>query len=304
LTEEQGATVTRLERASVKHLQYAGFRLTRVDISEGNPPGADLIDLEECDLPCMVLFPPREHPTESPVWKGDLSAETAAVLLDCPARREVAQRLLDGHCAVWVLVESGDADMDAKAEEQLGTSLSRLEKTLQASVDDEERALADVGPPVAARLSHLCISRDDAAEGVFREMLLSCEPDLRDYAAYPMAFPMYGRGRALYALVGKGITDENIEEACLDWDAELRKRGGATESSQPLVSLASLAEAAEEPEPAPEAVVPVEGVAVETPSGDGTNTLARNMLFAFGLLLVVVVILSLRVLKPLSKGAS
>ena len=42
-------------------------------------------------------------------------------------------------------------------------------------------------------------------------MLLGTEPDLHDLKE-PMVFPLFGRGRALCALVGKGINKENLEE--------------------------------------------------------------------------------------------
>jgi hypothetical protein len=43
-------------------------------------------------------------------------------------------------------------------------------------------------------------------------MLLSTEPDLAAVRE-PIVFPIFGRGRALYALVGKGIRAETIEQA-------------------------------------------------------------------------------------------
>ena len=41
------------------------------------------------------------------------------------------------------------------------------------------------------------------------ETLLSTEPDLRGRDE-PMAFPVFGRGRVLYALVGAGVNAENV----------------------------------------------------------------------------------------------
>lgn len=57
------------------------------------------------------------------------------------------------------------------------------------------------------------LSRTDPEEEVFARMLLGSEEDLRD-TKEPMAFPIFGRGRALFGLVGKGINSETIEEAC------------------------------------------------------------------------------------------
>jgi hypothetical protein len=40
-------------------------------------------------------------------------------------------------------------------------------------------------------------------------------PMVTKQVSQPMAFPVFGRGRALYALVGKGIAPDVIEEACV-----------------------------------------------------------------------------------------
>jgi hypothetical protein len=61
--------------------------------------------------------------------------------------------------------------------------------------------------------SLLRISRQDPNERALLSMLMHSEDDLQGFAGKPMVFPVFGRGRALYALVGKGIAAETIEEA-------------------------------------------------------------------------------------------
>jgi hypothetical protein len=56
---------------------------------------------------------------------------------------------------------------------------------------------------------------NDKTEKVLLSTLMNSEKDLHDYAGQPMAFPVFGRGRALYALVGKGIERRNLEDAAL-----------------------------------------------------------------------------------------
>ena len=100
-------------------------------------------------------------------------------------------------------------------------------------------------------------------------ILINSEPDLFDYMSYPMAFPVYGRGRALYALVGAGINEWNINEACafitgacscevkalnpgvdllmmVDWEAGFELRWAVNFTMPPLVGLSELAYAAED----------------------------------------------------------
>jgi hypothetical protein len=57
------------------------------------------------------------------------------------------------------------------------------------------------------------IARNDPDEELLVQTLLESEPDLAR-SDEPMAFPVFGRGRALYALVGAGIGEKNIREAC------------------------------------------------------------------------------------------
>ena len=58
------------------------------------------------------------------------------------------------------------------------------------------------------------LARDDSQDAPLVGMLRHVEPDLMEYDE-PMAFPIYGRGRALYALIGAGINEDTIGEACL-----------------------------------------------------------------------------------------
>jgi len=242
--------------------------------------GAPLVRLwEEAgrpELPCLILRYPRQSGIDRIAWSGPLTAESVRVLVDSPARREISRRLLAGHSAVWVLLTSGDADKDAAAQALLNRRLSKIEQTLKlpaplAGTLAGQTSRPEAGaPPLQIRFSFLSVSPTDAAESVLVGMLLRSEPDLGNYAADPMAFPVYGRGRALYALVGGGLTEENISEACqflagpcfceakalspgidlvmaTDWDAALEGSAVQALVDQPLVGLATLAAAASRP---------------------------------------------------------
>jgi hypothetical protein len=62
--------------------------------------------------------------------------------------------------------------------------------------------------------SLLRLPRSDPAEQVLVRTLLRSEPDLEGYTDQPIAFPVFGRGRVLCALVGPGINAETVEEVC------------------------------------------------------------------------------------------
>jgi hypothetical protein len=82
-----------------------------------------------------------------------------------------------------------------------------------AGLSDPEGEPATSSVNLKVAFSIVRVSRDDPNERAFVSMLLKSEPDLEDFSM-PMAFPVFGRGRALYALVGKGINADTIHEAC------------------------------------------------------------------------------------------
>lgn len=203
----------------------------------------------------LVLYPGRSAPTpEEPVadvpaafdfggpflpnlpsvtpggplaFSGPLTAATVQALADSPARREIVSRLLKGDSIAWVLLESGNKPQDNEAFERLETELKKLEADLNASATNTgtlfnypDGGQADPffypeAVPVKIAFSILRVAREDPAESVFISMLLNSEANLNQSAREPMAFPLFGQGRVLYALVGRGINSEHISEACL-----------------------------------------------------------------------------------------
>lgn len=167
------------------------------------------------DLPWMVARYPYSPPRRKDVWAGPLNEANVEALLDSPKRQDVAKPLLAGDPAVWVLLEFGDGQKDQAALDTLQKTLATIKETpLQAlNVPYAQRDLSQGQPE---KLTHhiVRLSRKDPAERLFVAMLLGSEHDLKDFAE-PMAFPVFGRGRALYALVGAGITLDNIKEAAL-----------------------------------------------------------------------------------------
>jgi len=257
---------------------HANLTIRLADMA--HPEGAPLVRLweeaGEPDLPCLILRYPRKSGIDRIAWSGPLTRESVGALVDSPARREISRRILAGHSAVWVLLTSGEADRDAAAHALLERSLKDVEQTLElpapvaGSFAGQTAMPEGDGPALQIRFSFISISPTDPAESVLVGMLLRSEPDLSDYAAEPMAFPVYGRGRALYALVGGGLSEENIREACrflagpcfceakalspgtdlvlaTDWDAALEGSAVQAVAEQPLVGLATIAAAASVP---------------------------------------------------------
>ncbi|REJ80137.1 MAG: hypothetical protein DWQ34_04135 [Planctomycetota bacterium] len=170
-------------------------------------------------LPWMVIQAPGKFGAPAvDVWAGEFESELTDSLADSPVRSEIAKLLLEGESAVWALVECGDAEQDAAAFELLQSELQRLEEVLELPpIDPADLADLTVAPEeLKLSFAAVRVPYDDPREQLFREMLLSVEPDLRapELTSRPMAFPIFGRGRALYALAGAGLHAGTIEDAC------------------------------------------------------------------------------------------
>jgi hypothetical protein len=138
--------------------------------------------------PRLVVNYPAATRIDAEVWSGAFTPEAVEALLDSPRRREMVAHLRAAE-TVWLVLESGKTEADEAA----------------AKVVEESR-------PASPPSSVLRVRRDDPAEAMLVRQLLGSEPDLAGLAE-PMAFPVFGRGRVLYALVGAGITAENVRKA-------------------------------------------------------------------------------------------
>jgi hypothetical protein len=175
-----------------------------------------------------ALYYPGRHPDleVAPIWKGELSMENAKGLVDSPTRRELVGRILTGESAVWLVVESGTKEKDEAAVEMLRTHSATAMKELEIPegvvgqdeiaagaaipIDRENILQSDV--PLKIEFSHLRLDRKDPGEAILLSMLMNLEDDLGEWEEDPMAFPIFGRGRVLEPLIGKGINEANILE--------------------------------------------------------------------------------------------
>jgi hypothetical protein len=168
--------------------------------------------------------------------------------VDSPGRREILRRILGGDSAVWVLVESGNRELDEPSAVLLTKRLRFIESAAEIPPIDPKDPTSRLGPGPAlgVKLSLLRIRRNDPAEAAFIAMLAGPDgvgalPDDKPFGAL-----VFGRGRVLGAWPGEKLTDEFIEEGTMfllgscscevknlnpgwdllvrvDWDTELQK---------------------------------------------------------------------------------
>lgn len=286
LTDAEREILLPLEEQQDQGLTNVEVR--RVDVNELKDPADEELfaSLENPELPLLAVRYPEYLHIDAFAWKGPLSGESVAKLADSPVRQELIRRLVAGETAVWLFLESGDAEKDEPARKLLEKELKQLEQEVtlpELSSSPEDQLLA--GVPLRVAFSLLRVSREDPAEQALIEMLLHSESDLAERSD-PMVFPVFGRGRALLPLVGAGITAENIYDSgaflvgpcscqvkelnpgfdlllTAEWDTLVSQEG------TPIAAVASPAPPEEaELVPIPSGAPPSAAVAETTPAAD------------------------------------
>jgi hypothetical protein len=223
LVFHRGALSAELEQAltaaEVTEGARPNVRVRRVDLDDSPPAELERLfeQQPEARTPWLIVRFPSSSGIPEPVLSAPLTVHTLAQILDSPARRELVRRLGEGESAVWLLLESGDKAADAAAEQRLQERLDYLQGVMSLpKLDESDIANGLVSVPeedLRLEFSLLRIARTDAAEVTLVRQLLLSEDGLEEVEGEPMVFPVFGQGRALYALVGEGIRNETIEAA-------------------------------------------------------------------------------------------
>jgi hypothetical protein len=193
--------------------ELLNLRLSKMDLASVSEEDVNALLGEKVPekLPALALWYPMLKGRGAPFWTGEFTPATVTAITDSPKRKELAKRLSEGQSGVWILVESGDAAKDKAAlqllNKEMETATKELTEMLPTIVDQAET------PGLSFKFSVLPVSRSDPNEQFLLTSLLRSEPDLENYANEPVLFPVFGRGRVLYALVGEGINADNIREA-------------------------------------------------------------------------------------------
>jgi hypothetical protein len=164
----------------------------------------------------IIQYPPNVN-VRGIVWEDEFSINAVEKIKSSPARTTIASHLLAGDAAVWVHLKSDNIQKNECASRTLQASLEKaaLELSIPKSGTDIDGNAIEVDEfeDFELKFSFIEISRDDPAEQVLVQTLLGTEPDLFD-SNEPIAFPVFGRGRALYAILGNGIREQVIMDAC------------------------------------------------------------------------------------------
>jgi hypothetical protein len=191
--------LTDAQRLLAKQMEDAAANLKVEAVDLAGEPSAEARTLWKLQgnaaaLPRVIVRYPEDDVEASPASSGPLDEAYVRSLLDSPARRSLVNHLASGESAVWVLLESGDKGADERAAGMLEAELARLRADLKLS-EPEPRDLLSTTIPLKLSFVVLRVTRSDPAEARLVEMLLGGEEGL-DKVRGPIAFPVFGRGRA------------------------------------------------------------------------------------------------------------
>jgi len=162
-----------------------------------------------------VLFAPHGAAT-GVAYAGPAELETLRGLLHSPIRQAVAERLLSGDSAVWLLVESGTPAVDERAFTLLSATLSQMAMELKLPEPDPKDGdvrLADDATPLTISFPILRVSRADAAErGLIHLLTAAFKP--APPADQPFTVAISGQGRVIALLSGDEIDAGYISAWC------------------------------------------------------------------------------------------
>lgn len=167
----------------------------------------------------FLFYPKTSGLTRSP-WNGPVSGAAVTKLATCGDRKKLMDHLLGGSSAVFLFLASGDRGTDDKARLLLEERLKALarEIKLPAKVAAAGEKAADPvnqlksKVPFKIHFTLQTVPKAGPQKTVLRPLLLGLEADLVDLQNQPMVFLVYGRGRALPPLIGKGINQKMIDQ--------------------------------------------------------------------------------------------
>jgi len=184
-----------------------------------------LKQVEGLSKPKITLRYPRPSRIPVEAWSGELNLASVKSIVDSPVRKEIVKRLIAGESAVWIFLESGNSEKDADALKLVKENLDNLQKELQLPEEDLQEMKGTGYDPslviaeenedkIKISFSIISVSRQDPAEKFLVDLLLKTENDLLEYDE-PIIFPVFGRGRILFAIPGKGINEIIITKTCV-----------------------------------------------------------------------------------------
>lgn len=216
-------------------------------------------------MPCIALYHPLLRFGKKPFFRGPVTEETVDKIIASPLRTALTNRIVSGDAGIWLLIKSGNARKNRRAEKILSASIKRMQDSCALPGQKTEEKTPHVqGTKIPFRItfSLLKLSLDDPKETLLTEYFRSI-PGFPTTDDEPVAMLLFGRGRMhVPLLTGEHITDSSLTAAyryilgmcscvekeqnpgedllmAVDWGAELAGESGPAEEMPDLISPAA-----------------------------------------------------------------
>lgn len=167
-------------------------------------------------------------PDAPPWWEGMMTEDNARDLTSCPLREKIADEILDGTSAVWLIISQGDPDSDARAMAivQKGIDRAMQQLTLPKGVIEPQDAARKMAMfpsatmddvlrttlPLRIRFKAELLRHDDVREVILRDLLgrvaSACPP------GEALVAPVFGRGRVLAPAPASTVGEDGVFQGC------------------------------------------------------------------------------------------
>ena len=196
--------------------RLANLQFKELDVNEKlEPKYQAIVDRDKPPVPGVILRYPETDEKVPSLWSGSLKAESLAGMCHSPARDQLFDRLLLGNTSGILLLLSGDPTADNAVRQHLAAELPKFaERIPQPKITEEgPQLLCDL--PVRITFTVVEVKRD-GSEAMLVKMLLQSEEGLADVKG-PIAFPVFGRGRALTSVHGKDLLNGTELQRSLEY---------------------------------------------------------------------------------------
>ena len=167
--------------------------------------------------PRIILRYPITSGIKTNVWEGLMTVDNIKKILDSPARREIARRIIGGDSAVFLLLEGENEKKNNEVAANILKAIPVIEKKIKLpheyiEIPEEDLQIYDTN--IIFKLSMLRLSNTNSDDIILIDMLKKLLPKSISNKSYPILFPVFGRGRILTAMFAKDVTARNLEKIC------------------------------------------------------------------------------------------
>ncbi len=217
LTPKEEAVVARLESNSLAQGGNANATVLRVAVeteksSDRAAAWKSIAAQAKASLPYVTVQLKTNASRTIDAWHGSIEEASHLEIVDSPARRELAKRLLNGHSVVWLLLESDNATENQKMAELLKQQCRELEtyiKLPEGIGAPGSELYSEV--PLLVKFSYLVIAANTPDERFLAHLIQNFHPEAAE-SKLPLIAPVFGRGRLLEVIPSEEFTSDLMRD--------------------------------------------------------------------------------------------